>query len=136
MTSGEDTTQRFIHRSWSELANFYSSFDQWKGDIQLALTAIGKLTLSIERSDLNSQLFAHTSHANLLICQTRNTYPPRLGAEFLVISPRNTGRLRFTLSRWGKGDEKWSRTVVPDDLLIQFNSALRTLGWTTQDIRE
>ena len=65
MTTREGANPRFLHRSWTELGSFYLSYESPDDGLRLGLEALEKLTLSIERSYLKDQLFAHTSHCLL-----------------------------------------------------------------------
>ena len=116
MSETED--QKYLHRSWSELGDFYISFSvkTTSEGFQSSLRALGKLCYAIEKTYLNDQLFAHTSHANLMICQTRTSYPPSFGAEYLVIKPLIDPALQFSIKHEGKGEGAWLRMSEPEEL--------------------
>lgn len=134
MPAPDAPNNKYLHRSWPELAQFYASFPTTLADLRLALDALGHLCEAIHRSHLNDQLFAHTSHERLMICQSRNVFPPPQGVAFLVIHPLSNATLRVSIERWGQGEDDWVRVVEHTDLVKKFNTFLRQLGWSYHDL--
>ncbi len=124
-----------MQRSWGELEAFYEELVEKYGWGE-ACKALGNLCRTIGKSHLGAQLFAHTSHACLVISQTETGFPPAPGHHFLRLTPDNS-EIVFEIEHWAtRDDDPWSRRVPCGELPAKFDKYLRQLGWNHHPISQ